>query len=62
VAPSGGRLDVRFYTGEDENGTELLRVVACERSEQRVFSEGLKLPGPVYLYFYEGDGAVVILT
>jgi len=61
ITPDGGGFEVRILQGTDTTGTELYRIRASERSEFRYFHEGIQLNGPLYLYFYDGDGAVTVM-
>ena len=62
VTPKGGSLEIRLLIGTDSSGTEKYRIRANESSEFRDFGEGLTINGPVYAYFYEGEGAITVLT
>lgn len=62
VTPDGGSLEVRILVGTDTSGTEKYRIRANESSEFRDFGDGLQISGPIYAYFYEGDGSITILT
>ncbi len=61
LVPDGGTLDLRILQGTDTDGTEKYRIVATENPEYRNF-QGVTFPGPVYFYFYDGDGSVSIVT
>ncbi len=62
LAPDGGSVQIRLLTGTDSSGVERYRLNATENDEQRIFSPPLHIPGPVYLYFYSGAGALTLNT
>jgi len=62
LVPDGGSVQIRIYSGTDETGTERYRMYATENAEVRDFSPALHIPGPVYLYFYSGTGAITFVT
>ena len=62
LVPDGGSVQIRLYTGTDKTGIERYRMLASENAEQRNFSPPLHIPGPVYLYFYSGTGAITFVT
>ena len=62
LVPDGGSVQIRLYSGTDETGIERYRMLATEDSEVRDFSPPLHIPGPVYLYFYSGTGALSLVT
>lgn len=60
VTPAGGSFEVRILQGTDTTGNEKMRIRAMETSEYRYYPEGIQLDGPIYIYFYSGDGAITI--
>ncbi len=62
LIPDGGSVEIRLYQGTDNTGTERYRMLATENSEVRDFSPPVRIPGPVYLYFQSGTGALNIVT
>ncbi len=62
LVPDGGSVQIRLYTGTDQTGIERYRMLATENAEVRDFSPPLQIPGPVYLYFYSGTGAITFVT
>lgn len=62
LIPDGGSVEVRLYQGTDNTGTERYRLKATEDPEVRNFSPPVHIPGPVYLYFQSGTGALNIVT
>ena len=62
VTPAGGSLEDRILVGTDSDGTEQYRIRAQEVSEFRDFGDGIEISGPIYAYFYDGEGAITILT
>jgi len=62
VTPTGGSLEIRILVGTDSGGTEKYRIRAQEVSEFRDFGDGIAISGPIYAYFYSGEGAITIFT
>lgn len=62
LVPDGGSVQIRLYSGTDNTGIERYRMLATENAEVRDFSPPLHIPGPVYLYFYSGTGAITFVT
>ncbi len=62
LVPDGGSVQIRLYTGTDATGVERYRMLATENAEVRDFSPPLYIPGPVYLSFYSGTGAITFVT
>lgn len=62
LVPDGGSVEIRIYTGTDNTGVERYRMKATEDPEVRDFSPALHIPGPVYLHFQSGTGAVNLVT
>ena len=61
VVPDGGSLEVRILKGTGTDGTEQFRIKATEDPENRDL-RGLEFPYPIYIYFYDGEGAFAITT
>ncbi len=62
LVPDGGSVEIRIYTGTDNTGIERYRMLAMEKAESRDFSPPLHIPGPVYLHFQSGTGAITFVT